>query len=427
MNIGYACMIFSRADLRFSTCRLSNVTEERLNEIILKNLVVLDKMIDFNIENGIHLFRISSDVIPFATHPINSLDWKYKYREELKKIGSKIKMAGLRVSMHPGQYTVLNSPRQEVVSRAISDIHYHAEFLNALGVDFANKIILHVGGTYGDKSLSQDRFVENVKYLDSSAKKRLVIENDERSYTVQDVLNVGLKTGNPCVFDTFHHSLNLPSEKRTMVNWINICKQTWNEVDGTQKIHYSQQDGSKRRGAHSRSIHHLEFMEFYKTLNSDDIDIMLEVKDKEISAIKCINLLKHEGNREYMQKEWERYRILILSRSKSIYEVINQKMVYDKDFSMLEFYNLVDEALGGRKNSKHIIPAMMSVWSALEETATDAEKKKFSSLLQKSKADTRHELRLIKWLSALSLRQRRSDINESYFFLYEKFGFNQSE
>ncbi|QRN85906.1 UV DNA damage repair endonuclease UvsE [Clostridia bacterium] len=426
MSIGYACIITSRPDLRFSTCRLSNASKERLNEIMVGNVAVLDKMIDFNIKNQISLFRISSDVIPFATHPINGIDWQFKYAEQLTKIGLKIKKAGLRVSMHPGQYTVLNSPHQEVVSRAIADIHYHAEFLNALGLDYTHKIILHIGGAYGDKSLAQDRFINNVKYLDSSAKKRLVIENDEKIYSVRDVLNIGMKTGNPCIFDILHHNLNLPSEKKSIVNWIDLFCQTWQEMDGIQKIHYSQQDGSKRRGAHSRTIQHREFLDFYHSLNSPDIDIMLEVKDKEISAIKCINLLMHDASRDKLLQEWHRYRFLVMSRSKGVYDAINRKLVANSDLNMLEFYDFVEDALSKPIQSKQLQQAILSVWSSLEDGATAAEKKRFSLLLLKMNEDKQFKLKMIKWLFAVSLRQEKTDICESYLFLSEYLAIHQN-
>jgi len=94
----------------------------------------------------------------------------------------------IRGSMHPGQYTVLNSPNEEVVEKSIMDLEYHCKFLDSLGVDYSNKIILHVGGVYGDKISAMERFKHNFNRLSNSLKKRLVIENDDKSYTIEDVL-----------------------------------------------------------------------------------------------------------------------------------------------------------------------------------------------------------------------------------------------
>lgn len=114
------------------------------------NLAALERMIDYNRKNDIKLFRISSDLIPFGSSPINALAWP-EIRKTFDRIGAKIRKNGIRVSLHPGQYTVLNSPTEDVGERAIADLIYHDKILAALGTDTTNKIVLHVGGIYGDK------------------------------------------------------------------------------------------------------------------------------------------------------------------------------------------------------------------------------------------------------------------------------------
>jgi len=85
--------------------------------------------------------------------------------------------------MHPGQYTVMNSPSEEVVKKSIAEIEYHTKFLDSLGIDYSNKIIIHIGGEYGDKSSAIQRFSDNIKALSDSARSRLVLENDEKIFT----------------------------------------------------------------------------------------------------------------------------------------------------------------------------------------------------------------------------------------------------
>jgi UV DNA damage endonuclease len=193
--------------------------------------------------------------------------------------------------MHPGQYTVLNSPNDEVVDRAILDLEYHTKVLDCLRTGSNHKIILHIGGGYNDKQQAMRRFIENYQRLSVGVKQRLVIENDDKLYNIEEVLAIGRKLSIPVVFDNLHHetlgSLTLKSE----VEWIEECKTTWSLRDGLQKIHYSQQDMDKKPGAHSASIEPTAFMRFYKALGREDIDIMLEVKDKNLSAIKCIKCI----------------------------------------------------------------------------------------------------------------------------------------
>jgi UV DNA damage endonuclease len=293
MRIGYACLTLGVLNTNFKSCIQRNANEKNLLALISHNLNSLENIIDYNIKNNILLFRISSDIIPFGSSPINPLEWSNIFADQLAIIGKKILSSKMRVSMHPGQYTVLNSPTSEVVSRAILDLKYHSQFLESLGVDGEHKIILHIGGVYKDKAAAIKTFKTNYAYLDMKIKKRLVIENDDKSYNINDVLHIGHSLGIPVVFDNLHNEIN-PYNNDTEGNWINLCKETWKYNDGPQKIHYSQQAIDKKPGAHSETIEVNRFLDFCKKLSSTDIDIMLEVKDKNVSAVKCINRINKE-------------------------------------------------------------------------------------------------------------------------------------
>lgn len=309
MSIGYACIVIGVPGLSLKSCTLKYATEEKLRHISLYNLWVLNDVVDYNISKGILLFRISSDIIPFASHPVNRQEWWKDHSELLSAIGTKIKNSGMRVSMHPGQYTVLNSPDSDVVERAGIDLLYHARFLDALDVDSSHKIILHVGGVYGNKEQSAIRFIQSCNCLSNTLKKRLVLENDEKCYNIADVLAIANEASLPVVFDNLHHAMNAPvstlseptdgmemsSDSRTEaapVEWIKRCRSTWKAQDGRQKIHYSQQMAGGKPGAHSLTIDVNEFNSFYHSIMDLDVDIMLEVKDKNLSAIKCIQSAK---------------------------------------------------------------------------------------------------------------------------------------
>jgi len=125
-----------------------------------------------------------------------------------------------------------------------------------------------------------------------------VIENDDRHYHIGDVLDIAAALGIPAVFDNLHHQLNRCGG--TDAYWINACRPTW---DSRQKVHYSQQARDKKPGAHSDTIDIQEFMDFYNSLSSRDLDIMLEVKDKNISAIKC--MLCTDSNKNMTKLELE--------------------------------------------------------------------------------------------------------------------------
>jgi len=165
MSIGYACLAIAVPDSGMKSCILRNATEHRILSICEHNLCSLENLIDYNVRNGIDLFRISSDVIPFGSSLAAKLPWQEIYSKKLEIIGNKIREANMRVSMHPGQYTVLNSPNKSVVERSIQDLNYHAKVLDALGLDAEHKLVLHMGGVYGNKSQAKGRFISHYRGL----------------------------------------------------------------------------------------------------------------------------------------------------------------------------------------------------------------------------------------------------------------------
>ena len=299
MSIGYACLTVGVLNTDQKTCRQKNASEEKLLEIINHNLDSLENIIDYNISENIRLFRISSDIIPFGSSPVNTVKWWEVFQLKFLKIGDKIKDNNIRVSMHPGQYTVLNSPHNDVVRRAVEDLEYHTLFLNSLGLNGEHKIILHIGGVYGNKPEAIERFKMIYRNLSDSIKQRLVLENDDKCYNIGDLIKIGEELKAPIVFDNLHNSVNPSQENKPEETWIKECNKTWKGKDGRQKIHYSQQALGKKAGSHSLSIKLDEFMDFYKKVDGDNLDIMLEVKDKNISAVNCIgqlsSVLEHSG------------------------------------------------------------------------------------------------------------------------------------
>ena len=145
MSIGYASKTLAVPGARMQSVVQRLATPDRLAQVIDGNLCALDAALDYQAKNGIRLFRISSDVIPFGSSPVNALDWMRDFEPHLAALGRKARRHGIRLSMHPGQYTVLNSPDADVVERAKLDLAYHAAFLDALGMDASGKIVLHVG------------------------------------------------------------------------------------------------------------------------------------------------------------------------------------------------------------------------------------------------------------------------------------------
>lgn len=416
MSIGYACLTVGVNDTGFKSCTIKNAGSERLLELMEHNLTSLENIIDYNIANNIHLFRISSDIIPFGSSPVNNIPWWDVFSEKFQNIGEKIRKSKMRVSMHPGQYTVLNSPKRDVVERAVEDLFYHSRFLDCLNVGSESKIILHIGGIYGDKKSAAMRFMDNYKLLDESIKRRLVIENDDKSFNIHDVLDIGIKLKIPVVYDNLHNTVN-PYDGSDDEFLVQECSKTWNFGDGRQKVHYSQQNPDKKKGSHSDTIRIDEFMEYYSRVGGENLDIMLEVKDKNLSCIKCINTTAQERNAKYLEKEWSRYKYSVLEKSQEDYLKI-RKLLKDKGaYDPVVFYNIIENAMSKKEEKGHAINAAQHVWGYFKDIATVNEKDTFLKLTDGyMKSET--SLAAVKsHLKKLTGKYNQEYLNNSYYFL----------
>lgn len=418
--IGYACLNESLPDTSIRTTRKANATPQTLGTLIQHNLEVLERLLEYNIAHDIHMFRISSDLIPFASdHAVNTLDWEVQFADLFKRIAHKIRQYKLRVSMHPGQYTVLNSPDEGVVYRSILDLDYHARVMDCLELDATHKLILHIGGVYGDKPAAKERFINTYHTLPNHIKKRLIIENDDRLYTIQDVLEISAQTGAPVVYDNLHNACNPHDETMTDADWLAQVVPTWKAQDGKPKIHYSQQRIGARLGAHTQTIYLQDFLTFYHNIAKFDVDIMLEVKDKNLSAIKCqLATCQQKRHIKYLEQEWAVYKYLILFYSQQHYTAIRQLLKDKSAYPVVSFYQLIESCLDQHPDSGQHLNAIQHMWGYIKHDCSPQEKKRYTSYITSLKKGTITPIRLLNWLYKQAAKYNKSYLTQSLIFHY---------
>jgi UV DNA damage endonuclease len=294
MKIGYPCINRGIGCTANSTFRLASYAEERLVQKVENNLDCLFKILQYNVQNGFYFFRISSDLVPFASHPVCTFDWAGHFRGQFRKVGEFIKEHDIRISMHPDQFVVINAQKDDVVERSVRELEYHCTVLDEMALDSTAKIQIHLGGVYGDKHSAIDRFIENYNSLSKTLKSRLVIENDDRSYSLEDCLSVYEKIGIPVIFDVFHHQCLNNGEK--VRQGLKISSTTWKKSDGIPMVDYSSQQRGQRPGSHAKTLDIAIFKKFVQETRGLDFDLMLEIKDKETSALKALKILKATRN-----------------------------------------------------------------------------------------------------------------------------------
>ncbi len=288
IRLGYAC-VNTQLATPARTARLANVTDERIAELVDANLGALEAILRWNHSRGIQVFRLTSNLIPFGSHPANTLRWWEVFADRFVRLGRLMRSAEMRISTHPGQYIVLSSIREDVVAAAIAELSYHDRLLSAFGLGHAHKIVLHLGSGVADPRAAYDRFAAGYGRLSPGAARRLVLENDER-WPLDTTLDWAERLRLPVVFDAFHHELAPSMEPLAVRELVLRAAETWTPGDGRQEVHFSTQAQGKRPGAHAETIDIEAFARFAEEVGDLPLDCILEVKDKERSVLQVREL-----------------------------------------------------------------------------------------------------------------------------------------
>ena len=294
MKIGYPCVNEAMDCSAANTFRLASYSEERLVAAVAANLVCLRRMLEWNVAQGLLFFRMGSGIVPFGSHEINTFPWQTYFAADFRSVGDYIKANNLRVSFHPDQFVVLNSPSAEIVQRSIQELVYQGSMLDLMGLDSTAKLQIHVGGLYGDRELAISRFAQVHATLPAAVRVRVVVENDDRLFPLRDCLALHRLTGVPILFDNFHHECLNHGEP--MAEALRLAAGTWHPVaDGVPMMDYSSQALGERKGKHTDDLVDEQFAAFLDQLHGLDFDLMLEIKNKEVSALRAVVQLRERG------------------------------------------------------------------------------------------------------------------------------------
>ena len=264
---------------------------DKIDKIIVDNLNNLEKIIDYNIKNNIHFYRLTSKLIPLATKKEVIFDYILKYQKYYQKIGEKINNNKMRIDVHPDQFCILNSTKKEVLENSFTILEYHYKILEALNIK--NKIIiLHIGSSVFGKENSIKRFINNFYKLPDYLQKSIAIENDDKIYNVIDCLNLAKKLNIPFVLDYHHHICN--NDEIDIDKYLRAIFSTWTT---TPKIHFSSPKNQTKKDfrSHHDYINIKDFINFLNKIKhlNIDLDIMLEAKAKDEALFKLVRLLKY--------------------------------------------------------------------------------------------------------------------------------------
>jgi UV DNA damage endonuclease len=296
VNFGYCCISLGISDnLKEIHCNRKMIKKTFLTkglnyaaDVALMNIFDLQKILKYNVEKNIFVYRMSSNMFPWMSeYELSDLTSFPIIKETLKDIGNYIKDNKIRVGFHPGHYHVLGSENPNVVKKTIKELNQHAEILDLMGLDQNTfySINIHLNSTKPSKEKAAKRFIQNFDLLSDSCKKRLVVENDDylAQYTVSDLYNLVYKEIKiPIILDSLHHQCN--SNNNTWKEVLDIAISTWNTKvlmhhSSSKKIEVP----TARFNAHADYIY--EKLELFDYKN---IDVEIEAKQKDLALFKYL-------------------------------------------------------------------------------------------------------------------------------------------
>ena len=300
-RLGFAVKILGDGGLRTADTR-----RWQSGPHLSRSLELLDAAFDYLERHDLRVYRLASAVVPYGTHPdLPHLDYRRQIErcaDELEALGAKARAYGLRLSTHPGQYTVINGPDRELTRKSSLDLEQDGLLLDALGQGPEAVVVVHVGGVYGDKRAALERWARAYESLSERARRRLVVENDETSFDLADVLELHRRTGVPVVFDAHHHRCNPGRELAEPGAALAAAAATWNGV--RPKVHLSSPRTElraverRRRGARRKQVtlvpplldQHADFVSPWDAAEllraaPGPLDLMLEAKAKDVAVL----------------------------------------------------------------------------------------------------------------------------------------------
>lgn len=270
--------------LQLGVYNRGNYPETRIINTYHNNLDELIKLVPKLIKNNIKSFRMSSNVLPLFDRTGDLAKQDQELLKKFKILGKMFLDNGIRVTSHPGQFTVISSDSDSVIENAIKELQYHAWMFDQMGLAETPYYAINI---HGGKRDCANRMVQTILSLPENVRKRLTLENDERCYNPRQLIEVSEKTNVPIVWDSHHHVFNEGGMTMEEAMW--ECAQTWKDIKPLQHISNTtpglEKGSFSDRRKHSYYIHYIPDVQ-REAMESDIVDVDVEAKGKNLALLK---------------------------------------------------------------------------------------------------------------------------------------------
>lgn len=280
-RLGYVANALTLGIGASHTCRLAGATPERLDALTAQNLEELERILLFNEAQGIHVYRIGSSLVPFASHAVHTLPWWTTHARTFERLARIARRSGQRLSLHPSPAGAsLSSQHARVREATLRELTYGARVLDLLEQGPEARVVLHVGGAAPERAQALDSAHRFLDAMPEALRNRIAVEHDDRVWTAREVLPLALEHGVPMVADNLHNALEPSSPVLPLRSLLKEAARTWTVLGLRPKFHLASQREGGRPGHHADFVAQEDFDAMRAALPCP-ADLMLEAKEKD--------------------------------------------------------------------------------------------------------------------------------------------------